>query len=69
MRKLPSGLTTRATAAVAAAVLCSCAVGPNYQRPVTPVAPQFVNVGQPGFTGTDVEARFWTVFKIGRAHV
>lgn len=49
--------------AVAAAVLCSCAVGPNYQRPVTPVPPQFANVGQPGFNGGDVEAKFWTLFK------
>ena len=48
---------------VAAAVLCSCAVGPNYQRPVTPVPPQFANVGQPGFNGGDVEAKFWTLFK------
>src|SRR5882757_9106843 len=62
MRKLPIGPTTRAMTTVAAAVLCSCAVGPNYQRPVTPVEPQFVNAGQPGFNGTDVVAGFWTVF-------
>jgi len=49
-------------AATAAAALCSCAVGPNYQRPVTPVGPQFVNAGQPGFNGSEVVARFWTVF-------
>jgi len=45
-----------------AAALCSCAVGPNYQRPVTPVPPQFANLGQPGFNGADVEAKFWTLF-------
>ena len=45
-----------------AATLCSCAVGPNYQRPVTPVGPQFVNAGQPGFNASEVAARFWTVF-------
>src|SRR5262249_22897739 len=50
-------------AAVGTVTLCSCAVGPNYQRPVTPVPPQFANVGQPGFSGSEVEARFWTLFK------
>jgi multidrug efflux system outer membrane protein len=44
------------------AILCACAVGPNYQRPVTPVPPQFVNVGQPGFSGAEVVAKFWTLF-------
>ena len=67
MRKLPAGTAARSPTTIAAttmvaAVLCSCAVGPNYQRPVTPVAPQFANVGQPGFNGGDVEARFWTLF-------
>jgi outer membrane protein, multidrug efflux system len=51
------------TAVAGAALLCACAVGPNYHRPVTPVPPQFGNVGQPGFNGGDVEARFWTLFK------
>src|ERR1700760_1689932 len=58
MHKLLVGTTT----AVTAAVLSACAVGPNYQRPNTPVNPQFVNVGQQGFSGGDVEARFWTLF-------
>lgn len=49
--------------AIVGAVLCACAVGPNYQRPVTPVPPQFANAGQPGFNGGDVEAKFWTLFK------
>jgi multidrug efflux system outer membrane protein len=44
------------------ATLCACAVGPDYQRPVTPVPPQFANLGQPGFKGADVEAKFWTLF-------
>jgi multidrug efflux system outer membrane protein len=47
----------------AAAALSACAVGPNYQRPVTPLPPQFANLGQPGFNGGDVEAKFWTLFK------
>jgi len=46
----------------ASALLCSCAVGPNYQRPVTPVPPQFANVSQPGFGSGEIEARFWTLF-------
>ncbi len=58
MRNLPVGML----AGAAAAALCACAVGPNYQRPVTPVPPQFANLGQPGFNGADVEAKFWTVF-------
>jgi multidrug efflux system outer membrane protein len=47
----------------AAAVLSACAVGPNYHKPVTVVSPQFANVGQPGFSGAEVEAKFWTLFK------
>src|ERR1700753_147013 len=49
-------------AVTVAATLAACAVGPNYQRPATPVDPQFVNVGQPGFNGGEVVSRFWTVF-------
>ncbi|MDB6158828.1 MAG: NodT family efflux system outer rane lipoprotein [Gammaproteobacteria bacterium] len=59
MRKVPVGMLVGA----AAAALSACAVGPNYQRPVTPVPPQFANLGQPGFNGGDVEAKFWTLFK------
>jgi len=49
-------------AAAVSAALCSCAVGPNYHRPVTPVDPQFINAGQPGFGSGEVVSRFWTVF-------
>lgn len=56
-------LSLRGIAVLAAsASLLSCAVGPNYKRPVTSTPAQFANVGQPGFTGGEVEARFWTVF-------
>jgi len=58
MRNLAGGVVSMA----AGACLCACAVGPDYHRPVTPVPPQFVNVGQPGFSGTEVEAHFWTLF-------
>jgi outer membrane protein, multidrug efflux system len=47
---------------IPAALLGACAVGPNYHRPVTSVPPQFVNIGEPGFNGGEVEARFWTLF-------
>jgi multidrug efflux system outer membrane protein len=50
-------------AVVEMALLCACAVGPNYQKPVTPVPPQFTNVVQPGFNGADVVAKFWTLFQ------
>jgi multidrug efflux system outer membrane protein len=62
MHKVPIGMLFGA----AVTALCACAVGPNYQRPVTPVPPQFANLGQPGFNGADVEAKFWTVFKDAR---
>src|SRR3569833_1350632 len=48
--------------ATVAATLSACAVGPNYQRPVTPVDPQFANAALPGFNGSEVVSRFWTVF-------
>jgi multidrug efflux system outer membrane protein len=49
-------------AGISGTLLCACAVGPNYQRPVTPVPPQFANVGERGFSGADVESKFWTLF-------
>ncbi len=52
-----------AVSVLATAALCACAVGPDYQRPMTPLPPQFVNVGQPGFNGAEVEARFWMLFE------
>jgi outer membrane protein, multidrug efflux system len=48
--------------AIPAALLTACAVGPDYHRPVTSVPPQFTNVGERGFKGAEVEARFWTLF-------
>ena len=35
--------------AIAASTLAACAVGPNYQRPATPVDAHFANASQPGF--------------------
>jgi len=49
-------------AAIPAATLCACAVGPDYHRPLTPTPPQFANLAQPGFSGGELEAKFWTLF-------
>ncbi len=60
MRRL-KGLS--AAAAAAGYVLAAgCAVGPNYHRPETPVDPQFVNSGEPGFAQNDTVERYWTTF-------
>ena len=55
MRRLTAGLAV-------AAVLAGCAVGPNYQRPSTPLDSHFVNAGEPGFTQDDSVERYWTTF-------
>jgi multidrug efflux system outer membrane protein len=54
MRKLLAGS--------AGALLCACAVGPDYHRPASPAPAQFVNATEPGFAATEVEAKFWTLF-------
>jgi multidrug efflux system outer membrane protein len=48
--------------ALAATVLAACAVGPNYQRPATPVDAHFTNATQPGFTEDAAVERYWTGF-------
>jgi len=48
--------------AALAAALAGCAVGPNYVRPVTPVATQFAATHQGPYSGSDAQARFWTQF-------
>jgi multidrug efflux system outer membrane protein len=45
-----------------AAALAGCAVGPNYVKPDTPVAPQFAGTPQGPYSATGVQARFWTQF-------
>ena len=55
----------RNRAALAAAiglVVGGCAVGPNYQRPQTPVDTHFANAGEPGFAETDPIEHYWTSF-------
>ncbi|HEX8782323.1 MAG TPA: TolC family protein, partial [Steroidobacteraceae bacterium] len=45
-----------------AAVLTGCAVGPNYVKPTTPVAPQFQGTTEGAYSGEDGQGRFWTQF-------
>ena len=51
-----------AALAAALALLGGCAVGPNYQRPQTPVDSHFANAGEPGFAETDPIEHYWTGF-------
>jgi multidrug efflux system outer membrane protein len=44
-------------------VLTGCAVGPNYVKPATPVAPQFAGTTEGAYSGEDAQARFWTQFR------
>ncbi|MBV8974579.1 MAG: efflux transporter outer membrane subunit [Sinobacteraceae bacterium] len=48
--------------ATLAAALAGCAVGPNYVKPSTSVAPQFAGATQPGYSSADAQERFWTQF-------
>jgi len=48
---------------VAAAIwLASCAVGPSYERPDTPLPDQFAGASDARFNTQAVPTRFWTVF-------
>jgi outer membrane protein, multidrug efflux system len=53
----------RGVALAVAAVLAGCAVGPNYKRPETPVAPQFAGAEASTYsTQQQALAQFWTQF-------
>lgn len=52
----------RLLGAIAASTLAACAVGPNYQRPSTPVDAHFVNATQPGFAEDAAVEQYWTRF-------
>jgi len=54
VRKLPG--------IIALSALAACAVGPNYQRPTTPLDAHFVNATQPGFAEDAAIERYWTRF-------
>ena len=45
-----------------ALALGGCAVGPNYHRPETAVAVNFVNASEPGFDSEAAVAHYWTGF-------
>ena len=48
--------------AALAAALAGCAVGPNYVKPATPVATQFVGARDGAYSTEDTPAKFWTQF-------
>jgi len=58
---LASTIVLIALAALTAA-LVGCAVGPDYKRPATPVAPQFAGTQQGPYSGGDAQSRFWIQF-------
>ncbi|HEY7378974.1 MAG TPA: TolC family protein [Steroidobacteraceae bacterium] len=49
-------------AALLAATLTACAVGPNYKEPDTPVPGEFVGAKNATFHAEPVVSQFWTVF-------
>jgi multidrug efflux system outer membrane protein len=57
----PVSVTLVVSAALAAA-LAGCAVGPNYVKPATPVAAQFVGARDGAYSTDDTPAKFWTQF-------
>jgi multidrug efflux system outer membrane protein len=48
--------------ATLAAALAGCAVGPNYVKPDSHVAPQFAGTQDGPYSGADAQAKFWTQF-------
>ena len=59
----PTGSALRGSLLAAAiATLCSCAVGPNYHRPETPVDSQFANSAEPGLAAGDAVETYWLGF-------
>jgi len=48
--------------AAAITTLCGCAVGPNYQRPETPLDSQFANSAEPGLAAGDTVEDYWLGF-------
>lgn len=57
------GLARGILALAAGVALAGCAVGPNYKRPDTPVAPQFTGAEANTYTtAQDAQAQFWRQF-------
>ena len=60
---MPKTFIKGGVALAVAAVLAGCAVGPNYKRPDTPVAPQFAGAEAGTYsTQEQILAQFWTQF-------
>jgi len=64
-------LVRAATAALASAVLCACAMGPNFKRPAAPAdagygpasAPEPIGTDQRLVSGMDIPSEWWTLFR------
>jgi outer membrane protein, multidrug efflux system len=56
------GRRARLALAALAAALAGCAVGPNYHRPDTLLAPQFAGTPQGPYSDTNVQSRWWMQF-------
>src|ERR1700730_6707262 len=52
----------RASVLLLSAVLGGCAVGPNYVKPDSQVAPQFEGARDGAFSSADAQGKFWTQF-------
>src|SRR5205807_460465 len=61
-RAAPARLGVPTALLAIAAGLAGCAVGPNYQKPATSVAPQFAGAQGGPYSGADAQAKFWTEF-------
>jgi len=61
-RAAPARLGAPIALLALAAGLASCAVGPNYVKPDSKVAPQFEGARDGAFSSADAQARFWTQF-------
>jgi multidrug efflux system outer membrane protein len=46
-----------------AAELAGCAVGPDYKKPETPVAPKFAGAEAGPYSADEAQAKFWTQFR------
>lgn len=58
-----SYFVSRVTTFIAASILTACAVGPDYQLPVTTTPDSFSEGTQPEFSNKAVEVAWWQLFK------
>src|SRR4030088_559024 len=52
----------RGSVLLLSAALASCAVGPNYVKPDSKVAPQFEGAREGAFSSANAQGKFWTQF-------